>query len=321
MRLNLAPLALLASLLAACGPADLEESDADTAAAAAQATSWPPPGRLVPLSLQRAAIAPPAGRPSAVAYLPQRFDASAPLHVLVYLHGWNNCVENVVRPVGAACRSGGAVRQGFNLAGQVEAANKNLLLLVPELSFDKESSSAGNLEQAGYFRALLDEALRALAPQLGGRTVANVATVTVASHSGGYNAAAAVVARGSVPVTQIALFDSLYAREADFLAFLQSNKGDLGAQPWSGARRFLTVYTDGGGTTSVNRDLAGKAAGLGLPAAALQDDRTTSTWDLARFQHGVLFKRSALSHDDTARYYLTRFLLSSRLPEMRPPNS
>lgn len=318
MRLSLAPLALL--VFAACGTGEIAGTDAEGEDEVVP-TAWPPPGRLVPLRLNHVAVQPPAGQPTALAYLPSRFDPAGPLHVVVYFHGWNNCVSNVVRPTGASCTAGGPVRSGFDLANQLEAAGKNALLLLPELSFDRESSTAGALEDAGYFRALLDDAVRALAPQLGVRTVADVASVIVASHSGGYNAAAAVVHAGQVPVAQVALFDSLYAREADFWAFLQANRADLGSQPFAGRRRFFSVYTDGGGTAGDNRDLAQRATGLGLPTGALQDDRTTSTWAPERYQHGVLFKRSALTHDGTARYYFQRLLGTSRLPDTRPPNS
>ena len=41
--------------------------------------------------------------PSALVYLPSSFDPTPPLDVVVYLHGWNNCVENVIRDTGASC--------------------------------------------------------------------------------------------------------------------------------------------------------------------------------------------------------------------------
>lgn len=306
--------ALCATLLsAACGPADIDDAT-DAAEAEAGATlqpqAWIPEGQLLRLALSNAAITPPSGRPAALAYLPRRFDASAPLSVVVYLHGWNNCVENVVRPTGTACSAGGAARTGFNLAGQLEASGKNAILLLPELSYDRASSSAGRLEEPGFFRALLAEALTKLRPQLGVRGVADVTRLIVASHSGGYNAAAAIAARGGVPVSEVVLFDSLYAREDDFASWMGTDLPDLASSPWNGARRFMSIYTQGGGTYDDNRAFAAEVGTFGL-GAGLYHDRTTSTWDAATYRRGVLFKYSALTHDGTARYYFQRFLATS----------
>jgi hypothetical protein len=47
--------------------------------------------------------------------------------------------------------------------------------------------------------------------------------------------------------------------------------------------------------------------------STLVDDRTTATWADETYRHGMLFKASALSHDDVPRYYFQRFVASSQL--------
>lgn len=243
-------------------------------------------------------------------------------NVVVYLHGWNNCIENIVRAEGGPCTPGSPARSGFGLIDQMEAAGRNALLLLLELpSFNVASSSAGRLDEPGLFRALLGEALGALRSVLGERGVADVAHLVVASHSGGYNAAASLVACGQVPVAKVPLLDSLYGRQEDFAAWMEEDRGAIGSAPWDGRRRFLSVYTARGGTLRNNNVLADQIAGWGLPAAALLDDHGPSAWDVAHYRHGIPFKFSTLTHDGTARYYFLHFLSTSAIPPSGRPSS
>jgi hypothetical protein len=43
-------------------------------------------------------------------------------------------------------------------------------------------------------------------------------------------------------------------------------------------------------------------------AEDIVDDRTTSTWSADRFAHGLLFKRTSLSHDGVPRYYFGKLV-------------
>ena len=55
------------------------------------------------LTLDAGAFPPTASHPSALVYLPSNFDPTPPIGVIVFLHGFNNCVENVVRDAGQSC--------------------------------------------------------------------------------------------------------------------------------------------------------------------------------------------------------------------------
>ena len=306
-----------------CGTADLAETAESPDAAlmvdmAAPIDAAPPGPRTYRLTLAAGAFAPTPDHPSALLYVPSAFTPGAPTSLVVYIHGFNNCVDNIVRPTAAAqpCSKGGAVRSAFNLIGQLEASGRNALLLCPEVAFDKESSDPGQLGKPNGFQALVKEALLQVQKDLGGVDTDHLGPVVLASHSGGYAAAAAIAVRGGIPIAEIYLLDSLYGNSADFEAWMRQDLGTFsGAAP---RRRFASVYTDGGGTLTNNQALAIKTLGFVPDQSAVIDDRTTATWPPATYQHGLLFKRSMLSHDEVARYYFGTLIATSSLAQHHP---
>ena len=78
------------------------------------------------------------------------------------------------------------------------------------------------------------------------------------------------------------------------------------------SRRFANVYTSGGGTEANSQAQADRYA-MWVDAGTIIDDRTTSTWPDATYRHGLLFKLSALAHDDVPRYYFEHMLETSSL--------
>jgi hypothetical protein len=317
-------LAAAATLAAACaGDATMPpapDGGADLAltadAAAPPADLSPAPARTVTLSLDAGAYPPTPAHPSALVYIPSGFDPTPPLNVIVYIHGWSNCVDNIVRDAGTECTAGGGTRNAYQLAAQLEDAHKNAILLCPEVAFDAQTSAPGTLSQQGAFAALLAETLADLEPALGQHfTLADVGTVVVGSHSGGYIAAAGIAQRGGVPVHEVWLFDSLYGNFTDYDNWVQADLPGLAATP---RRRFADVYTQGAGTYANSQAMADRAAGwVASDPSVLVDDRTTSTWPDATYQHGLLFKFSMLTHDGVPRYYFGKMVASSSLPDKR----
>jgi hypothetical protein len=291
-------------------------------AAVAPDAAPPPPADLAPapaatflLTLDAGAYPPTPSHPSALVYVPSGFDATPPLSFIVYIHGFDNCVENIVRDAGQSCDPDGGtpVRFAYSLAAQLEASGKNAILLCPEIAFDQATGNPGTLGTAGGFRALLGETLTDLSPRIGARTIADVGTIVVASHSGGYQAAAAIAIRGGVPVSELYLLDSLYGNTTDFDNWVMQDLSSLAGSP--PARRFADVYTTGGGTLANSQAMADRAA-TWVPAdgGTLVDDRTTATWPDATYLHGLLFKHSGLTHDGVPTYYFGKLVSSSSLP-------
>lgn len=252
---------------------------------------------------------PPGPHPSALVYVPAGFDPTPPLSIVVFLHGFDNCVENVVRDAGGECEPDGGTRAAYALAAQLEATAKNAILLCPELAYDQATGNPGNLGATDGFRALVAETLRDLSGPLAGATLADVGTIVVASHSGGYQAAAAIATRGGLPISELYLLDSLYGDLADF---------DAWAKMVAPGRRFAAVYTQGGGTLANSQAMADRAAAQGwVPAAQLLDDRTTDTLTDAQYAHELIFKLSGLSHNGVPTYYFGKLVGTSALPPRR----
>ncbi len=260
-----------------------------------------------PLWLNNGAFAKNATWPSAVAFAPAGFEPAGALHVIVYLHGHYNCATNVLGDVDTVCKTGGSKRPASKLASQLTATGVKALLLVPEVKVDEGSSDPGSFAKPGGFEAFLSEALGALQPPLLPRKVADVQTLVIASHSGGYLAAAGIATVGGVKVDQVWLLDSLYGAYPSFVTWAKQDLPGFGKAGSDWKRRLFVVYTDGGGTVTLSKQLAAEAKGW-VPAGAWLHDQTTATWADADYGHGLLFKHSGLSHHGVTTYYFGKLV-------------
>ncbi len=268
-------------------------------------------GHILRLQIEHPAFAPPTGRPGVVVYVPQHFDASRGVDIVVFLHGFYNCVDNVLGSRNTPCKAGGPARQSYGLAAQLEASHKNALLILPETVVDGASSDPGHLGDEGGFAELLDETLAQLhlGIGLGGIGLGDIGRVVVATHSGGHHAAASIARHGGVDVSELYLLDSLYAEYDDFDAWVLE---DLASYQAAG-RRFASIYSQTAGTLVANQAMATRAKGWTANDATVVDDRTTNTLSDGKLGKGLLWKRSGLSHDGIPRYYFGKLLATSGL--------
>ena len=261
-------------------------------------------------------------------YVPTTFEALpyANISVVVFIHGFSNCVENCAWPEasGCNCTSTGDKRQAYGLIDSLEAAARlapaslvgQSIFVAAEVAYDAASSAAGNWSQPGVFAAFLAEVLAspAVASLIGGpRTLATVSRVRVFSHSGGYNVIGAIATVGGVAsVLEVVLLDSLYGDFDAFDSFLNASlaAGRIGLG--ASQVRFLSVYTDGGGTEAYNRAMVvrvqGWLAARNQSALLYADDTLAPLPPAAAAAHPILFKRSNFTHDDTCRFYFGTFL-------------
>ena len=306
---------------------DDTEIDAGAAPDAQASDAWTAPSRCPVSGLADATYGldtgafPTDGHPDVAVHVPDGFDACAPHGVVVFFHGFHNCVANVIGASPTECTPGAGVRSAFALADQVDAAGVNAVLVAVEARHDEASSDPGALAESGRLRALLDELYDVhLSPLLGRPTgIDDVDHVVLASHSGGYVALARCLTDGGLVVDEVELFDSLYGELATYRSWLDTNllAFDSAARA---PHRFALVFTDGGGTASQSRalgaDVESWLAMRGDPANLLFDT-TTATLEPPAFRTPIVVKRSALSHDGVVSYYFERFLRGSDLP-LRP---
>src|SRR2546430_1991610 len=71
------------------------------------------------------------------------------LGLVVYLHGFDNCVENVARPTAGECLPGGEHCPSADLIGHLDRSGKAALLLLPEVSYHRKSADPGELGRPG----------------------------------------------------------------------------------------------------------------------------------------------------------------------------
>lgn len=252
--------------------------------------------------------------PAALVYAPPGFTPDE-LAVIVYLHGLGNHIENVVRPEPQSPDFPVA-----DLLGQLDRAGRSALLLVPELHYDAETTDPGRLAASGALRLLLDEVLAKLPPPLAGLRLSALRRLVLVSHSGGYQAAAALALRGGVRVDELYLLDSLYGQEAAFTAILGETLAEVAADRAAPPprRRLINLYTGSGGTAEQSRAQARRAR---AEAERLQlDPRLVVTSDEpqrpAELPGGaaVLIQRVAAGHSELPLQFFGQLLRQSGLP-------
>lgn len=179
----------------------------------------------------------PSGAPDAVAVVPNQAAARA---VVVYLHGWESCARGVVRTGSVDCGDGQRVT-GLGLGRVVEASPAPFALLVPQLAYLQRSGSVGAWVDPKAPSQWLGEATRRAGLSGTGNGL------VVVAHSGGYQAAAAMVrADPAVPIRAIVLLDALYGQVNAFAGWVAGGSD----------RTLVSVYTDHPATTARNRELA-----------------------------------------------------------------
>lgn len=175
-------------------------------------------GRTLELDLVHGAVVR-DDAPEAIAHVPDGVDASAPVSLVILLHGYSGCTRVLASDApDARCRPRDPPTAGFGWAAAHDAARTRSILLIPQLAWRVRDGSPGRLTIAGEAARMVDEALAALAPTLGGTlTHESLASITIAAHSAGFETTLAVLRHGGLSVRHVVLFDALYSGAPSFL--------------------------------------------------------------------------------------------------------
>jgi hypothetical protein len=188
---------------------------------------------------------PPGDAPDVIVHAPSRFDPKAPLHWLIFLHGFSSCARALMSHGNIPCQAGGEPQRGYGLAALHERTRGNTLLIVPQLAFMARDARAHRFAQPDGFPRFLSELRALLASTLRADTAP--AGVTLLAHSAGYHAASAILTTdGTNQVRNVVLFDALYAQWDVFAHWLQA----------SPTHRVISLHTRDRDTTAGNRKLA-----------------------------------------------------------------
>ncbi len=217
--------------------------------------------------------------------IPENFDPSKPIHLAIYNHGWGSTAQSSYID--------------NHLDEQMEKAPPNTVLIVPEWQkvAGARSAQQGKFQNDNLFKNMLQEVFDKT-PELKGKTLADVVSIGIFTHSGGYVAAQTELYKNGLSdkVTNITLLDSLYNDEG-FDPWLKQNIKDIAA----GTKQFNNFFND------TNKESHGQALRVkqmlskaGLPASTMIEDYNdgeTPTDAATIASHPLVFKFSSLSVD------------------------
>ncbi len=164
--------------------------------------------------------------PAVAVHAPARFDPQKPLHLVVFLHGYQGCVRILMEKGEIACRPNGALGRGWGLSEHHDAASTNTLLIIPQLAFMKRDGNPGCFRNKGCFRRFLEELLSETLVEKFSRHlhIRDIESITLVAHSAGFETALAILQRGEVSslVRNLVLMDALYAGVAGFVRWFSN---------------------------------------------------------------------------------------------------
>ncbi len=171
-------------------------------------------------------------------FVPHHFrtPADGRIDTLVHFHGHDATVRKVVA--------------SMKLREQLADSRQNAILIAPQGPVDASDSSGGKLEAEGGLERMLGEVRRALqhpevATALGAAAIgqgARIGATALSAHSGGYKVAAACLDRGGFDVTEVYLFDALYAARDRYLAWVLERRDQSAARS---RHKLISVYRPG----------------------------------------------------------------------------
>ncbi len=248
----------------------------------------------------------PAGAPSYAVHLPAGFDVSRPFAIVVFLHGWTGCVRALVESDEVACVDGGSAQPGWGLARVHDAAERNSVLVVPQLKWLARSGAPGAYRVEGTFESMLEAALAAArdagAPE--GLDAGAARSIVLAPHSAGFETALAILEAGDLAdeIDRVLLMDSLYRGTEGFATWVAGDD----------ERRIVSLYTGNQSTYQESQRLARLTrASLGEEAVALGPADPLA----AMATHRVVVDSTRIPHGAIPRLSLPELLHAWGLPE------
>lgn len=190
--------------------------------------------------------------PDVIVHAPPGFDATAPIHLVVFFHGINSHAAQWI-VTGDLAPVTGERGQGWALAARHDRADVNALLVAPQLAPRGTDRFAGRFSSPGFLRAFVEELVGdTLRARLGARrSIDDVASLTLVGASAGGPLIAGLLSRGDLAerVRNVVVFDGLYGGEGAFAAWLRGSTAEA-------PRRFVCVHAGGRFTAPHASELA-----------------------------------------------------------------
>jgi hypothetical protein len=244
-----------------------------------------------------------------IAFVPAhyRYRAEEGVAALVHFHGHNTTAERAIA--------------AHELREQLSDSRQNAILVVPQLAVLAADSSCGRLDAAGGLSRLLGDVIPAAAStgrvtlgECGFPEDAELGTVCISAHSGGFHAAACSLRAGGVEVRETYLFDALYAESDAFRDWVVVRMGE----PLHRRHKLVSYFTEGGTTEAVNQALGTQLDRAGVLVAHEMQEGELSRHDLSHAE--AVFVRTGLWHSAVTweTNALRDVLYASALPRHLP---
>jgi len=229
---------------------------------------------------------------SVLIFVPRAFRPTHSTNIVVYFHGWYNNIDS-------ACTQ-------FKLIEQFSESNKNAVFVFPEGPRNSPDSFGGKLEDIDGLKNLLDDVAKYLKKKSVVKTT-KIGDIVLAGHSGAYRAIAYSVDHGGLTknISDVILFDALYAGTEKFLNWIQKFKG-----------KFINIYTDQGGTVEETENLMKDLDSLKIPYLKTEEK------ELEQIQLGnnrLIFIHTDLSHNEViaTRHQFRDYLKASKVSSLK----
>jgi hypothetical protein len=208
---------------------------------------------------------------SVLIIVPPKFDSHKKVDLIFWFHGWGNNIDSA------------AVR--YDLINQLVNSNVNALLVFAETAKDAPDSYGGKLERRNEFKELVNDVMLKLAKEKVINKNYTTGNVMLAGHSGAYRVMAYILQNGNVPVSEVILFDALYAETDKFINWIKEDT----------THSFINIYTDHGGTDDESKEMINKLAAENISTYTLEESLLNP--EILQ-QHRIIVIHSLHAHND-----------------------
>jgi hypothetical protein len=213
-------------------------------------------------------------------FIPKGFRETGRIDFVIHFHGWRNHVADVLTR--------------YRLIEQLVESERNAVLVVPQGPRDAPDSFGGKLEDPDGFKRFMNEVTETFRTKCSlKRKDFTVGRIVLSGHSGGYQVIASSLDHGGMAdlVKEVWLFDALYARTSQFLAWADEQHG-----------RLLNIYTEHGGTKEETENLMTQLKHRGTAFFAGKEGDVKPT-ELQT--NKLIFLYTDLPHDDVVAKHST----------------
>ena len=166
--------------------------------------------------LANAPYVPVEGAPQVIVQRPSA--AAREVDIVLYLHGYDGCIEVLAASSPAPCRAGEVPREGWDLLRAHREGHTATWFVLVQLAFSSRSGRPGAFAREGQVARFLDEVLARVA-EARDEDAPSFRSVTLAAHSAAFETSLAVVRQGGLGarLQTVLLLDAMYSGGPAFL--------------------------------------------------------------------------------------------------------